>query len=357
MKIAIVTSYWKNSQGGGLKNYLINLVDIFKKKGYNVSVLFREGDDPQQYQCGINKIWFCFNCYRHLRRIKPSVIHSQGAWFCLFPSVVYKKIYKCRLVHTFHTAPTQKLSVPARFFFQWILNNCDCITFVSKSLQQQIIEMDKLVVSRTKITYAGVQPITVTDDEVKWFREQHNIDKDAIVLLAIGMTALSYKAEGLKKLISAIHILRERYPNILLIVTRNAKYSEELRAFSNELGINKQLIFIGDIINPFVPLKLCSIYTHTPLGEGGVSLAVLEAMSMGKPIIATNVGGIPEAIDDGVNGILIEPDSIQIAAKIDLLLQNKEYAEMIGQFARNTAEKNFNWEKTAEQFLKAYSGQ
>jgi len=49
MKTALITSYWKNSDGGGAKTYVVNLVDALREKGADVSVLFRQGDDPEHF--------------------------------------------------------------------------------------------------------------------------------------------------------------------------------------------------------------------------------------------------------------------------------------------------------------------
>jgi glycosyltransferase involved in cell wall biosynthesis len=76
-------------------------------------------------------------------------------------------------------------------------------------------------------------------------------------------------------------------------------------------------------------------------------------MAVGKPIIATPVGGIPEVIKDGENGLLVEPDAKKIAGKIEFLLENPQIAKKLGENAKRTAEK-FTWEKTAERFLEIY---
>jgi len=107
--------------------------------------------------------------------------------------------------------------------------------------------------------------------------------------------------------------------------------------------------------NPFVPLKICDLYTHITLGEGGLSLPLLEAMAMGKPIVATPVGGIPEAITDGENGLLVAPEAEQVAEKIDLLLRNREYGERLGRCAKATVGERFTWEQATKTFLGVYN--
>jgi len=181
------------------------------------------------------------------------------------------------------------------------------VTFVSKKLQERIIDVHDLSFSKTTITYAGVRAREVTDEEVTRFREEYGIDDDAVVLLAQAMTAHPLKAEGLKLLIRAVRLLRESYPDVVLIATREGRYTEELRTFAREEGVEKHVIFTGDVENPFAPLKICDLYTHITFGEGGVSLSLLETMAMGKPIVATPIGGIPEAITDGKNGLLVAP--------------------------------------------------
>jgi len=354
MKVAMITNYWKNSDGGGVKNYLVNLVDALREIGIKLCVLFREGMDPHEFQGSRNKILFVIDCFRELLKIRPDVIHSHGTWYCLLPGVLYNKIYGCNLIHTFHTEPVKKMPYFGKVFFQYLLNVCDCVTFVSKGLQKRITEIDELTFSRTAITYAGVKAQKIIDEEIKQFRQRFGIKENAIVLLAQAFTAHQLKAEGLKILIKAIGQLIDNYPDILLIATREGKYSEELKQFSREMGLEKHVIFTGDIDNPFIPLNICNIYTHISLGEGGVSIALLEAMSMGKPIIATSVGGIPEAIISEENGLLVKSDPDEIAEKIDFLIQNKDIAEKLGINAKKTVEEKFTWEKASEKFFDLY---
>jgi L-malate glycosyltransferase len=352
MKIAIITNYWKNS-GGGIETFLVNLVDAMQKKGVHINVLFRFGDDPEQFHGGVNKFKFPLACYRQLRRVRPEVIHTHGPWYCLLSGVLYKKFHGCVLVHTVHGEPEDKIPLLTKVILQSLMNVCDCVTFVSKSMLRRYVEYEGFSFQRTAITYAGVRTIEVSDDEVEQFREEYGIREDAIILLTQAMTSNRLKAEGLKLLIKAVQKLHETYPKILLIVTREGVYSDSVKAFVREVGVKNNVIFTGNVKNPYVPLKICDLFTHITKTDG-VPLALLEAMSMGKPIIASSIGGIPEAIKDGVNGVLVEPDSEQIADKIKFLLRNREYAKTLGDRAKRTVEEEFTWERSAEQFLALY---
>lgn len=351
----IVTNYWKNSPGGGVRTYLLGLVDELKRSGIDVNVIFREGRDPESYEVHGSRFFFPLLSFFCLWKIKPQVIHSQGSWYCLLPSVLYRKVYGCYLIHTFHTEPDNELPAGFKFFFQFILNQCDCVTFVSKQLEIRIKNVWGLKFNKTAITYAGVELREASEEELSNFMETFGIKNRFPILLALGLTAMSYKAEGLKILIKAVKDVKGKYPNIILMATRNGKFVPELRKFAKEECAEDIVLFTGDVDDPYIPLTLCDIYSHITLGEGGVALALLEAMSMGKPIIATNVGAIPEAIENGKNGLLTEPEVNDIAEKIIYLLQNRELAEKLGVNAKGIAEDKFTWKIAANMFIKIYA--
>lgn len=329
-------------------------MDALKKKDFKVSVIFLEGADLENYKIKSSRFLFPIKAFLILIKIKPEVVHSQGTWYCLLSAVAYKKLYGCKLIHTFHTEPIKELPIVFKAFFQYLLFQCDCVTFVSKGLEEKIGKIYGLGFGNTAITHAGVETRDVSEDDVKEFRRKFNIKDGSKILLALGLTSLSYKAEGAKILMRAVLKLKDKYPDIVLILTKESFYSNDLKKFAKDQSISDNIIFTGNLTNPFVPLSLCDIYTHITLGEGGVSLAVLEAMAMGKPIIATQIGGIPEAIENGKNGILVESDVDKIAEKIECLLEKKQFAEELGRNAKKTAEEEFTWDRSSQKFIQIY---
>ncbi|OGH95159.1 MAG: hypothetical protein A2039_09710 [Candidatus Melainabacteria bacterium GWA2_34_9] len=84
-------------------------------------------------------------------------------------------------------------------------------------------------------------------------------------------------------------------------------------------------------------------------------MSILEAMSSGLPIISTPVGGTPEAVEDGVNGFLIQPgDYKALAEKIDLLASNKELREQMGQESFRIAKEKFDINIIINQLKELY---
>jgi len=165
---------------------------------------------------------------------------------------------------------------------------------------------------------------------------------------------MSYKAQGLKILMKAVKETRRKYPHVILVATRQGSFVPELKDFARTEGLEDAVIFTGDVDNPRVPLAACDIYAHISLGEG-LPISILEAMAMGKARHSNPRGGIPEAIEDGKDGLLVEPSPTKIAEKICYLLTNKDKAEALGKNAKKTAEERFTWEKAAVRFLDLYN--
>ncbi len=355
MKVALITNYWKESQGGGIKVYLQNLVQELAASGADIRVIFREGHDPDEVCIPTSQRLFAVRSLSALRDYGPDVITVHGGWHCLFPAIAYKLLHGCIVVQTFHTEPEEALTDRFRLFYQALLNRCDHVTFVSNRLRERTVEVWNLKFPRTEITYAGAPEVAmVTPERVAAFRERFGIEDRRPVLLALGLTALKYKAEGLKHLIQAVNLLKEKYPEIVLVATRKGVFSPEVEEFARAEGASGHVVFTGDIEDPAVPLSFCDVYTHITLGDG-LPIALLEAMAMGKPIIATPVAGIPEAIKDGENGILVPPEPVEIARMIDYLIENPDIARRLGENAKWTVDERFTWQKSAAKFLTLFS--
>lgn len=352
MKIVMVARYWKESAGGGLRVYLERFVDELEGSGNEVTVIYSEGRDARNHKVDGGVIAQAAAIFIALVKARPQVVHTHDTMFYAMPALLYKSMFGGKVVHTFHTKLDGAPSRMGRAINRQILRRCDSVTFVSMGLKKEMQKYWGMDFNGSPVIYAGVATGPVSSAEAAEFRKRFNIDDGSVVLLALGLTALRYKADGAKELMAAAKMLKEHHPGVLLILTREARFSDSLKAFARDEGIDN-VIFTGNIENTDIPLAICDVYTHTPFNDG-LPLAVLEAMSAGKPIVATGVGGIPEVIQDGYNGLLVGPAAAEIARAVEYLIQNRDEALRLGENARKTVENKFTWERLAGGFLELY---
>jgi len=131
-------------------------------------------------------------------------------------------------------------------------------------------------------------------------------------------------------------------------------YYQELKNLVKELQIGNKVIFTEREIDSVTALSVIDISIISSHNEG-FSNAIIESMAAGKPVIATNTGGTPEAIRHGYSGILFDPgDARALADAIIVCLKDKKKAEELGRNARGCAEKEFSIEKMVQTTENSY---
>ena len=92
-----------------------------------------------------------------------------------------------------------------------------------------------------------------------------------------------------------------------------------------------------------------------PSRREGYGVVAREAMASGRAVVATRVGGLADAIEDGVTGVLVEPrDPATLRSKLVSLLANRELRDRLGRAARSQAQQAFNWEEATDRYRTAY---
>ena len=354
MKIVIITNYWRESPGGGAKVYVTNFVDHLIEKDLDIEVIFRQGQDLDQTKCPKNTILFMIFSFFRLLQTKPNVIQAMDPWYCLLPAVMYRKLFNCIIIESFLSEPTEKHHQIFLTFFQNLLDTCDYIIIGYSGLRDKMWQVYRITLKNTKLIRPAISIQHVTIDDLNKFKEQFNIPNNAMIILIQGFTADKLKKEGVKIVLESIQSLISKYPDIHVIITRDGHFSNELKLFAQEMGLEKNTIFTGDLSNPFIPLAMCDIFIFPYSGTFATGLALFEAMYAGKPIIMTSSGGIPEVIEDGVNGLIIGPDVDLMREKIEFLITNRDYAKRLGDAAKMFAGENFSWDRFIERHMEIY---
>jgi len=160
--------------------------------------------------------------------------------------------------------------------------------------------------------------------------------------------------KGLQDLFRAMTELRQE--PLRLTVQGTGSHQEALKELARTLGISDQVQFAGFCVREQLPsvYRQADVFVMPSLSES-CSMAVLEAMACGLPIIACWVGGMAEYVEDGVNGLLVPPgDSQALAQAIRSLLHNASLRAEMGRQSAAKARKDYSWERVTGEYLAIY---
>ncbi len=201
----------------------------------------------------------------------------------------------------------------------------------SKAGRDIAIKRERFDASKIKVIHNGInldRYKQMPKDEITKFKEFYGIGKNEFV---IGEVANLREMKGHVDIIDAIPSIVQEYNNVKFFFAGEDLSNGYIQRYAKDKGLDKYIVFAGYCDNIPEILSIFDIFILPSLWEG-LPTSIIEAMAMGLPIIASNVGGIPELIDDGVNGILIEPQSTQqIASSILYLLKNRDVAKEMGE--------------------------
>ncbi|MBI4789819.1 MAG: glycosyltransferase [Chloroflexi bacterium] len=171
----------------------------------------------------------------------------------------------------------------------------------------------------------------------------------------IGMVGALEPVKGQRFLIQALAQIRERVPTARLVLVGDGSDRARLEALAGELGLASAITFMGLYTGDMLALTgAFDVVAFSSLREG-LPYAILEAMAVTRPIMATCVGGVPEQIEDGVSGLLAPPgDAEALARGLLALLSDPERAAALGRAARARLESEFSVEKMLAAFEQLY---
>lgn len=184
-------------------------------------------------------------------------------------------------------------------------------------------------------------------------REKLGLPLDGKIILFLG-TLGPHKGPDI--LVKAMPRIIKEIPDAMLLFVGKGEMEKELRLLSKKLGVNKHIKFagfVGDSFKKALFYKSADIFAFPSFSEI-FGIVNLEAMACGIPIVASNVGGIPDVVKDEENGLLVPPgDSEVLADVIIYLLENEDVREKMGQNGRDKV-KDYSWDRIAKETEKVY---
>ncbi len=369
--VPLIVNIIYSLKSGGLENGLVNIINRTPPDRYrHVIICLTEADDfvkriqsPDVQVIELNKkpghdFDMYWRLWKLLRALEPAVVHTRNLstlelqlLACMCPGV--------KRVHGEHgrdmsdlDGSNRKYNILRKFMKRIVQQ----YIAVSRDLELWLEQVVEVPSAKVRQIYNGV--------DVERFSEPSDSElgappgyfhEDAIVIGTVGRLAEVKNQVSLLRAFAALLKLNVDYDDKLrLLLVGDGPMRETLQQESEALHLGDRVWFAGnrDDVPDF--LHSMDIFTLPSLGEG-VSNTILEAMATGLPIIATDVGGTPELVTDGENGLLVLVDDVQALTEgIEKLVSDRALRENMGNNSLERIRNSFNWQKTVEQYLSVY---
>ncbi|MEM2598741.1 MAG: glycosyltransferase family 4 protein [Thermoproteota archaeon] len=327
-----------------------------KIKHYPLISLFR-GPRPLYVTCR-----YAFNVQRIVEQEKIDIIHAHFAYIEGWVGYLAKLSVKKPLVVTTHGYDIQvvpEIEYGARLdrkldvLIRKVLNNADAISVPSTSMYKKVLDIvgdeEKVFLIPNGVDINIFTP-TINKD---YARKLIKVDEDQHLVF----TARHHRpVYGIEFLIKAIPFVVRKIKNVKFIIGGDGPLRIYHENLARQLNLEDHVIFSKYIPRSLMPYYFAaSDIVVVPSLQEAFGLLITEAMASGKPVIGTNVGGIPDQIIDGYNGFLVEPKDPQaIAVRITYLIRNPEEAKRMGMNGRRLAEDKFDINKRIDKIINLY---
>lgn len=347
---------------GGAGRYLLNLVTQPVFKDHEILFACPDGELSVRIDAlGIKRIPISgkdvsfsipliFELAKVIKSVKPDVVHTHSSLsgriagkFMGVP-VVYTKHNLLRIPGPSGVMPPRAGTLKRLFNKVTSKALSNKIIAVSQGVYDDLVEAgypaDLVVSIPNGIDLAPFKPnLRVRGDDKK---------------ITVGTVARLHPQKALHVLLDAARIVVNSYPSVRFVIGGTGPSREVLETRIKELKLETYVKMEGFIEDVPGFLQGLDIYALSSNYEG-LPLAVLEAMAAGLPVVATAVGGVPEAVVNGLTGILVPPGDPKLFAQaIVRLIVDREMAFKMGEAGRKRVEELFSAEKMAEKTFHVY---
>ena len=299
------------------------------------------------------QIWF--KSFGVLKIVQPHILHShryKENLLSVLLGIVLHKTKQVRTQHTTFITLNSSDGIKMRFYRKLDIITAkmftDKVIAVSKHISRQV--STRIGKDRVVAIHNFVDPQKVLSESS--YKEPKNWNDEGFFL--IGTAGRLVEVKGYDYFIKAAKLVCNECRNIKFIIVGSGPLYGTLRTQIASAGISDRVILTGFRNDAKHIIKSLSVFVMPSLYEG-ISMALLEALALGKPVIATNVGGIPEMIKNGYNGILIEArNEKMLYEKCMYLYGHKNAREFLTKNALKSDKDKFNPQDIIDQVITVY---
>lgn len=230
------------------------------------------------------------------------------------------------------------------YFEQKLFNNSELVTAVSRMVAAELAEYG-LNANKIPVIGNGV-------DEKLFVPSRNKMSAEKYVLYA----GVLRPRKGLFDFVKCAQIICNERKDIKFVICGKGPLLNKVQQYVHEMGLQKNVKLLGYVPRSVLVETYQNATVHViPSHYEGLPTVLLEAMSCGMPVVATDIGGNNEVISSGVNGLLVPPKSpVEMSQAVSRLLDNPDLREKLGDAARKTIEDRYTWDKIADKILSYY---
>ena len=348
---------------GGLESVLVNMINTMPEQSYrhviisltessefekrinrdDVEVIClhkQAGNDPKIHL----KIW------RLLRQLKPACVHTYNIATLEYNVIAFLAGIKKR-IHAEHgrdiydlDGSNKKYQYLRRFINPFVTKWIP----VSKELADWLVDVVKLPKAKVKLIYNGI--------DLELYRPKEHVQKETCVIGSVSRMAI---VKDQLTLIKAAEVLVTENPELKqilrIVLVGDGELHSTIQGYIADHSLKDNVELLGARNDVACILQDFDVFVLPSLAEG-IPLTILEAMATALPVISTEVGGVPELIENNAQGYLIKPKDVKgLATKIKLYIDKPELMAQHGASGREKVEKNFSLQAMTKQYLQIYA--
>ena len=298
---------------------------------------------------GIRYLSPIFRLVSIFRRIRPDIVHTHN----LVAHVHAAPAARFLGIPVLHTKHGRAVSSFSRFpgLRRWIYNLAGRIAVVSDETGESLIRKTGIDPRKVITVYNGIETESFSGGEGGSLREELGIGDSETVFGSL--SRLSPEKDH-RTLIKAFSSLAAGHENCRLLIVGDGPLREELEEMVAGLELASRVTFAGFREDTAASLAAMDVFLQPSLEEG-LSLTILEAAAAGVPIITTPVGGTPEIIIDGAEGVMVEPGSSeQLASAMESFLREPDRFRKMAEAARRKVRDRFSLGGMQENYSGIY---
>lgn len=225
------------------------------------------------------------------------------------------------------------------------------IVAISEGVKKNLINYFKIEEKNIRVIYNGTDMRLKLNFDKSYLFEKWKITKDCRVITFVGRLT---EQKGLCYLLNAMPEIIKVHPTVKLLIVGDGENADKLITIVYSLQISDHVTFCGsqNFVDDYYHI---SEFTVIPSLWEGLGVSAIESIMLGKPVVATAVGGLPEIIENNVNGLLVPPmDSCALASSICYLLSNPRIVMKMGTAGKNIAEERFSLNAMLTEYEEYY---